>query len=81
MRFLTSAILFLVKYAFTLLLSYINLNPAWIGNHIHNKLLDEITYPLLNVSGTGVEVWEWLNNSIPYFKMDMIICSYRIKIN
>ena len=29
---------------------------AWISNYIHNKVLDEITYPFLNFNGTTVEV-------------------------
>ena len=32
------------------------LGPAWISNHIHYKLCDEITYPFLNFNGCTVEV-------------------------
>ena len=29
----------------------INFNPTWISNYIHNKVWDEITYPLPNFNG------------------------------
>ena len=35
---------------------------AWISNHIHNKMWDEIIYPFLNFSGCTVEVWEGISN-------------------
>ena len=41
--------------------------PAWISNHIHHKVWDEITYPFPNFNGTTVEVWEWVSNFIPHF--------------
>ena len=41
-----------------------------------NKVLDEITYPFPNVNGTTVEVWEWMNNFIPYFIVDVITYPY-----
>ena len=37
-----------------LLQTWINLNPAWISNHMLGKVWDEITY----------EVWEWISNFI-----------------
>ena len=33
---------------------------------------DEITYPFPNFNGCTVEVWEWINNFIPHFIMDVI---------
>ena len=36
----------------------------------------EITYPFSNFNGAAVEVWEWINNFIPYFKMDVIKYPY-----
>ena len=30
--------------------------PAWICNHIHYKVWDEINYPFLNFNGATVEV-------------------------
>ena len=46
--------------------------PAWISNHAHNKVRDELTYPFLNFDGCIVEAWEWISNFTPYFMMDMI---------
>ena len=34
----------------------LTLIPAWISNHIHHKVWDEITYPFLNFNGATVEV-------------------------
>ena len=34
----------------------LTLIPAWISNHIHYKVWDEITYPFLNFNGCTVEV-------------------------
>ena len=34
----------------------LTLIPAWISNHIHYKMWDEITYPFLNFNGATVEV-------------------------
>ena len=50
----------------------LTLIPAWISNHIHYKVWDEITYPFLNFNGATVEVWEWINNFIPYIIVDVI---------
>ena len=41
---------------------------------------DEITYPFLIFDGCTVEVWEWISNLIPYFKMDVITYPCRIPI-
>ena len=43
---------FIYSCRFTLIL-------AWIGNHIHYKMWNEITYLFLNVS-VAIAVWEWL---------------------
>ena len=40
---------------------------AWINNHIHYNVWDEITYPVLNFNGATVEIYEWISNSIPHF--------------
>ena len=48
----------------SLLLTWIDFNPAWISDSIHYKVWDEITYPLPNFNGTTVEVWEWISNFI-----------------
>ena len=34
----------------------LTLIPAWISNHIHYKMWDEITYPFLNFNGATIEV-------------------------
>ena len=40
---------------------------AWINNHIHYTVWDEITYPFPNFNGCTVEVWEWMSSFIPHF--------------
>ena len=40
-------------------LTWINLIPIWINNHIPNKLWGEITNPFPNFNGCTVEVWEY----------------------
>ena len=35
---------------------WLNAETAWISNHIHYKVWDEITYPFLNFNGATVEV-------------------------
>ena len=37
-----------------------------------SKVWDEITYPFPNFNSSTVEVWEWMNNFIPHFMMDVI---------
>ena len=44
-----------VLYGTQQLTMYI-LSVAWICNHIHYKVWDEITYPFLNFNGATVEV-------------------------
>ena len=46
--------------------------PAWICNHIHYKMWDEINYPFLNFNGATVEVWEWISNFIPHITGHLI---------
>ena len=38
----------MVSQLWPLLLTWINLIPAWISNYIHYNMQDEITYPFLN---------------------------------
>ena len=40
---------------------------ALIGNYIHYKKWDEITYPSRNFNGCIVEILEWISNFFPYF--------------
>ena len=56
-----------------LLLTWFNLNPAWIGNHLPGKVWDEINYPFLNFNGYTVEVKEWISDFIQHFIMDVIM--------
>ena len=49
----------------------LTLIPAWISNHMPNKVWDEITYPFLNFNGCTVEVYEWISNFIPHIEMDV----------
>ena len=44
-----------------------SLIPAWISNHIHYKVWDEITFLFPIFNGSTVEVWEWISNFIPHF--------------
>ena len=52
---------------------------AWISNHTPCKVWDEITYPFPNFNGATIEVWEWISNYIPHFKMDVITHSSTLK--
>ena len=44
--------------------------PAWISNHTPSKMSDDITYPFTNFNSCTVEVWDWIVNCVPHFKMD-----------
>ena len=37
-----------------------------------SKVWDEITYPFPNFTSCTVEVWEWMSNFMPHFKVDVI---------
>ena len=50
----------LTKHGLTLI-------PAWIHNHIHYKVWDEIPNPFPNFNGATVEALEWISNFIPHF--------------
>ena len=39
--------------------------PAWVSNHMFNKMWDKITYPFPNFNDCTVEVWEWISNFTP----------------
>ena len=45
----------------------LTLIPAWISNHSHYKLRDEIIYPFPNFNGCIVGVWEGITIFIPHF--------------
>ena len=38
--------------------SLMSIIPAWISNHMHSKVWDQITLPSSNFNGTAVEVWK-----------------------
>ena len=61
-----------------LLLPCLTLIPAVVGNHIPNKVWDEITYPFPNSSSVTVAVWKWISNFIPKFILD--VTSAEIKV-
>ena len=42
-----------------LLLAWFTLIPAWISNHVHHKLWDEINYPFINFNGCTVKFRNW----------------------
>ena len=44
---------------------------------MRSKVWDEIIYTFLNFNGCTFEVWEWINNFIPHFIMDVIIYACR----
>ena len=46
--------------------------PAWICNHMPSEVWDEITYPFPNFDDATVEVWQWINDFVPHFMMDVI---------
>ena len=45
---------------------------AWISNHMHFIMWDEITYPFPNFNGGTVEVWEWISDFIPHYTWFLI---------
>ena len=54
----------------------ITLITAWVSNHIHYKVRDEITNPFPNLNVT-VEVWEWIINFIRCYIMEVITYPWR----
>ena len=53
-----------------LLLTKINLIPAWLRYQMPSKVCDEITYSFPNFRGCTVEVWDSISNFIPPIIMD-----------
>ena len=45
-----------------------------------SKVRDEITYPFPNFNGPTDEVWGWISNFTPPFKMDVIRMHTKITI-
>ena len=55
-----------------ILLTWININPAWISNCSHYEVWDEITCPFQNFNGCIVVVWGWKSNFISQFTENVI---------
>ena len=49
------------------LLAWTNFFRAWVSNYTHDIMCNEMIYPLSNVNGAAVEVWDWIGNFIPNF--------------
>ena len=55
---------------------------TWISNHMHYKVLDEVTYPFPNVNCATVEVWEWIIiNFISHLMGRWLLIHGGIKVN
>ena len=54
------------KHGLTLIL-------AWISNHIHYKVWEEINNIFPNVNGATVDVFEWISNFVPHFPGHVLI--------
>ena len=50
----------------------LNLIPAWISNHMHSKVWDEIISRFSKFNDCTVEVWEWIRYFIQHFIMIVI---------
>ena len=48
---------------------------AWMNNHIHHKVWDEITYSFLKFNN---EIWEWMNNFTTHFTENVITYPGRV---
>ena len=55
----------------------IDFNFSMISYHMPSKGWDDITYPCLNLSGSTVEVWEFMGNVIPQFIVDELTYLFR----
>ena len=60
-----------------LTLTWINLSPVWISDHIPIQVWDEIIYPFLNFNedfnGCTIEIWEFVSSSISHCFIGAII--------
>ena len=65
-------ILWLVNSRGPFYYNFLTLITAWICHHMSNKVWDEITYPFPNFNNWTIEVWEWINDFISHFIMDVI---------
>ena len=54
--------------------------PSWINNRMPSKVWDQITYPLRNVNGCTVEIWEWISDFIPHaLSVTSLIAGIKVK--
>ena len=50
----------------------LTLIPAWISNHMANKVWNKITFPFTIFNDCIIENWVWISNFIPHFIVDVI---------
>ena len=67
------SLLWILSYPCHISLTWVKSNPTWISNHMSSRVRDEITDPYTNLTGTTVDVCEWISNFIPHFIMYVII--------
>ena len=48
----------------TLLLTWVDVNPTWMSDHVHNKVWDKITNPFPNFNSLNFEVLESVSEFI-----------------
>ena len=60
------------KYQEPLLIASFNLIPAWISNHMHSKVMDEITHPFRKHNDCTVVAWEGISYFISHIINDVI---------
>ena len=70
-----------MRYQGHLLLTWINFKLNWISSYMLSNVCEEIIYPLSNLNGTSVKIWEWISNFFAHFIMDVIIYHGGIKVN
>ena len=64
-----------------LLLTWIKIIAAWLSNHIHYEMWDEINGPFPNFSVGTIEVWEWINDFTSHITGHVISNHDWIKVN
>ena len=55
------------------LLTWVNQTTAWTNNHMPRIMWYESIYPSPNFNACTFEVWQWINNFIIYFIVNVII--------
>ena len=54
---------------------------AWISNYTHYKVWDIITYPVPNVNGCTVDVWECIRNFKPHLSWVWLLIHAKGQVN